>query len=111
MKDFEIQPKKICDMISDDSNIILPAIQRKFVWNEEQICSLFESIMEGYPIGTFLTWEISGAQINKKEFIGFYEFIKNYSEYVDVDAKTHVENLLAWLNSHCDVIIPAQACH
>lgn len=41
MKDFEIQPKKICDMISDDSNIILPAIQRKFVWNEEQICSLF----------------------------------------------------------------------
>ncbi len=81
MKDFEIQPKKICDMISDDSNIILPAIQRKFVWKEEQICSLFESIMEGYPIGTFLTWEISGAQINKKEFIGFYEFIKNYSEY------------------------------
>ena len=37
--------------------------------------------------------------------------IKHYSEYVDVDAKTHVENLLAWLNSHCDVIIPAQACH
>lgn len=81
MQDFQIESKKICDIVSDDSNIILPAIQRKFVWQEEQICNLFESIMEGYPIGTFLTWEITGEQINKKGAIGFYEFIKNYSEY------------------------------
>ena len=81
MQDFQIQSKKICDMVSDDSNIILPAIQRKFVWQEEQICNLFQSIMEGYPIGTFLTWEITGKQINEKGAIKFYEFIKNYSEY------------------------------
>lgn len=81
MKDFQIVPKKIRDMVDDDSNIILPAIQRKFVWPEEKICNLFESIMNGYPIGTLLTWEISGEKINADNAIGFYEFIKNWSEY------------------------------
>ncbi|WP_415964990.1 DUF262 domain-containing protein [Desulfovibrio piger] len=28
---------------------LLPAIQRKFIWRPEQICSLFDSIMRGYP--------------------------------------------------------------
>ena len=81
MRDFQIIPKKIRDIVDDDSNIILPAIQRKFVWPEEKICNLFESIMNGYPIGTILTWEISGEKINEKNAIGFYEFLKNWSEY------------------------------
>ncbi len=81
MQDFQIIPKKIKDMVADDANIILPAIQRKFVWPEEKICNLFESIMNGYPIGTLLTWEISGEKINDENAIGFYEFIKNWSEY------------------------------
>ncbi len=29
---------------------LLPAIQRKFVWSNEQIEVLFDSIMRGYPI-------------------------------------------------------------
>ena len=83
MQDYQIETKKICDIIDEDTHVILPAIQRKFVWKEEQICNLFESIMEGYPIGTFLTWKVSGKKINAENSIGFYEFIKNYSEYGD----------------------------
>lgn len=83
MQDYQIETKKICDIIDEDTHVILPAIQRKFVWKEEQICNLFESIMEGYPIGTILTWKVSGKKINEENYIGFYEFIKNYSEYGD----------------------------
>jgi len=32
----------------------LPAIQREFVWPTEQIETLFDSLMQGYPISTFL---------------------------------------------------------
>jgi uncharacterized protein with ParB-like and HNH nuclease domain len=32
----------------------LPAIQREFVWSREQIAMLFDSLMRGYPIGSFL---------------------------------------------------------
>ena len=37
---------------------VLPAIQREFVWRPEQIERLFDSLMRGYPIGSFLFWKI-----------------------------------------------------
>jgi uncharacterized protein with ParB-like and HNH nuclease domain len=36
------------------TNYVLPAIQREFVWKPEQIERLFDSLMQGYPFGTFL---------------------------------------------------------
>ena len=55
----------------------LPAIQRKFVWKEDKICDLFNSIMKGYPIGTFLFWELTAK---KAKGYTFYEFLKNYHQ-------------------------------
>ena len=46
----------------------LPAIQRKFVWNEEKICKLFDSMMRSYPIGTCLLWG-TNKEIRKRTFI------------------------------------------
>lgn len=49
--------KKSIRTIIDDVNsrrIYLPAIQRKYVWGDSQITRLMDSIMLGYPIGTFL---------------------------------------------------------
>ena len=40
---------------------LLPAIQRKFVWSSQQICVLFDSIMRGYPINSFMMWEITSG--------------------------------------------------
>ena len=58
--------------------ILLPAIQRKFVWEYKQIECLFDSIMRGYPIGTFLFWKIKGqTEINKYTF---YKFIQAFHE-------------------------------
>ena|SRR5574344_1069416 len=56
---------------------LLPSIQREFVWDVDQITQLFDSLMLGYPIGSFLFWEVSPA--NVKEFV-FYEFLRNYHE-------------------------------
>jgi len=55
----------------------LPAIQREFVWNTEQIEILFDSLMRDYPIGSFLFWFVSKE--NTKDY-EFYEFIRDYSE-------------------------------
>ena len=64
----------------------LPAIQRKFVWGEEKICRLFNSIMQDYPIGTFLFWELTAQKANEYTF---YEFLKNYHER---DSKSQLVN-------------------
>ena len=59
--------------------IYLPAIQRKYVWGDNQITRLMDSIMLGYPIGTFLFWKVKKCIINQKEY-SMYEFIKDYHE-------------------------------
>jgi len=40
-----------------DNEIVLPGIQRDFVWSKEKIVKLLDSIMRGYPIGITLLWE------------------------------------------------------
>ena len=59
--------------------VYLPAIQRKYVWGDNQIVRLMDSIMLGYPIGTFLFWKVKKSVINKKEY-SMYEFIKDYHD-------------------------------
>lgn len=57
---------------------LLPAIQRKFVWSNEQIEVLFDSIMRGYPINSFMFWEVTSDTI--KNNFKFYEFIQEYRQ-------------------------------
>lgn len=37
--------------------IKIPQFQRKFVWSLEQTANLLDSILKGYPIGTFILWQ------------------------------------------------------
>lgn len=72
-----ISIKEAIDAINN-RDYLLPAIQRKFVWSSHQICVLFDSIMRGYPINTFMMWEIKSDHI-KNEY-KFYEFLKYYCQ-------------------------------
>jgi Protein of unknown function DUF262 len=59
------------------TNYVLPAIQREFVWKPEQIERLFDSLMQGYPFGTFLFWKIDPSTSGKFKF---YDFVLNYHQ-------------------------------
>ncbi|OTG99957.1 DUF262 domain-containing protein [Acinetobacter sp. ANC 4973] len=37
--------------------IKIPQFQRDYVWNIERAANLIDSILKGYPIGTFITWK------------------------------------------------------
>ncbi|MGY3714928.1 GmrSD restriction endonuclease domain-containing protein [Sutcliffiella cohnii] len=41
----------------DKGVIKIPQFQRDFVWSLEQSAKLIDSIIKGYPIGTFILWE------------------------------------------------------
>ncbi len=66
----------ISDIIDNyvNNNTFLPAIQREYVWDTEQICKLFDSLMCGYPIGSFLFWKI--REEDKKKWVA-YEFLRD----------------------------------
>ncbi len=77
--DYEraISIKEAMDRISA-RDFLLPAIQRNFVWSTHQICVLFDSIMRGYPINTFMMWDVTCQDI--KENYRFYDFLKEYCQ-------------------------------
>ncbi|MGN4425988.1 GmrSD restriction endonuclease domain-containing protein [Bacillus cereus group sp. MYBK30-1] len=68
--------KKVIENIHK-KKYLLPAIQREFVWGTDQIERLFDSLMQGYPVGSFLFWDVKKEK--SKDF-QFYEFIRNYHE-------------------------------
>lgn len=53
-KDMSI--KELCDLI-DRGRIRLPKYQREFVWNTEQVCSLWDSIVKNISLGSVTLWE------------------------------------------------------
>lgn len=67
-------------------DLVLPAIQREFVWEDHQIETLFDSLLRGYPIGSFLSWTVEKE--TAKQF-KFYDFMREYHE---------------WTNRHCQVL-------
>lgn len=69
------------------NNYLLPAIQRKFVWDCEQIEMLFDSILRNYPINSLMLWKITNKKI-KQEYT-FYQFIQDFAQ------KYHEENIKA----------------
>ncbi|MFD7446181.1 DUF262 domain-containing protein [Streptomyces sp. NPDC059909] len=56
---------------------VLPAIQREFVWSRDKITRLFDSLMRGYPIGSFLMWQVKESNTGR---FAFYEFMRDYHE-------------------------------
>ena len=79
-------PLKIAEVVQKISNnkYVLPSIQREYVWDTEQIETLFDSLMQGYPIGTFLFWEVDKDNVSEFQF---YEFLRNYHEKNSVHNK------------------------
>lgn len=71
--------KTINEVVSDflNRNTYLPAIQREYVWSPYSIEKLFDSILCGYPISSFLFWKI--REENKKDW-ATYEFISDFDK-------------------------------
>jgi len=75
---MEYRPVRIKDVIgSVNKDYFLPAIQREFVWEPDQIERLFDSILGDYPIGSFLFWKVD--EKNKEEWTTF-EFIRQFDK-------------------------------
>ncbi len=97
--------KSIKDVV-DELNVryFLPDIQREYVWlqnaDEKKIEQLFDSILRGYPIGSFLFWKLQKEDIAKSEEqdsdklnFQLYQFITNYDERKPHNEKIRIEQI------------------
>ncbi|GAA8393084.1 DUF262 domain-containing protein [Helicobacter pylori] len=92
--------------VVDELNVryFLPDIQREYVWlkkaDEKKIEQFFDSILRGYPIGSFLFWKLQKKDIaksdeqdeNKLNF-QLYQFITNYDERKPHNEKIYIEQI------------------
>ncbi|WQX35758.1 DUF262 domain-containing protein [Helicobacter pylori] len=98
--------KSIKDVV-DELNIryFLPDIQREYVWlqkaDEKKIEQLFDSILRGYPIGSFLFWKLQKEDIAKSDEqdsdklnFQLYKFIENYDERKPHNEKIRIEQIM-----------------
>lgn len=72
-------PITISEVINDihSKKYLLPSIQREFVWSQDQITMLFDSLMRDYPINSFLFWKIPKEKASEFKF---YEFLRDYHQ-------------------------------
>ncbi|GHR76930.1 hypothetical protein VN0645_12200 [Helicobacter pylori] len=92
--------------VVDELNVryFLPNIQREYVWlkkaDEKKIEQLFDSILRGYPIGSFLFWKLQKQDIAKSDEqdenklnLQLYQFITNYDERKPHNEKIRIEQI------------------
>ncbi|RVZ86308.1 DUF262 domain-containing protein [Helicobacter pylori] len=97
--------KSIKDVV-DELNVryFLPDIQREYMWlkntDEKKIEQLFDSILRGYPIGSFLFWKLqrkdiatSNEQDDNKLNFQLYQFIENYDAQKSHNEKIRIEQI------------------
>jgi len=59
MREFSV--RNLVQMV-DDRQLVLPAMQRPFVWDEDRMVRLMDSLLRGFPLGSLLVWSTDAAQ-------------------------------------------------
>lgn len=69
---FKNIPSNVGDLVRDvrSGRIGLPDLQRPFVWQDNKVRELFDSMIKGYPIGYIMLWESPTDYFEKKSSIG-----------------------------------------
>ncbi len=76
------------------NELILPAIQREYVWKPSQVIKIIDSVLRGYPVGSFLSWRVLPETVGKFKFYGFMRdysgFDKKHNPVVDIPTDREV---------------------
>jgi len=79
-----------------DKELVLPAMQRPFVWSEERILRLIDSLLRRFPLGTVLVWSTDKAQ----RFRAFSKDVESDAQpvftYEQAEARSRLLYVLGW---------------
>ncbi len=94
---FKNIPSKVDDLVRGVriGRIGLPDLQRPFVWTDNKVRDLFDSMMKGYPIGYVMIWESPANYEAKKSGIGKNEKIHDEPKELVIDGQQRLTALVA----------------
>ena len=94
---FKNIPSKVGDLVKDVRNgrIGLPDLQRPFVWKDNKVRELFDSMLKGYPIGYIMLWESPADYESKKSSIGNNDKTYDEPKELVIDGQQRLTALVA----------------
>lgn len=89
-------PSKVGDLLNNVNNgkIGLPDLQRPFVWKDNKVRELLDSMMKGYPIGYIMLWS-SPEDYENTGHIGKNDKIYTQPDDLVIDGQQRLTALLA----------------
>lgn len=104
---------RLSSLLSDVArgNIKIPVFQREYVWTDEQIMSLLDSIYHGYPVGSLLLWSTKEALKHERN-VGGFELPKTPEDYpvnYVLDGQQRLTTLYGVFNSDAKTADPELA--
>ena len=92
-------------------NIKIPVFQREYVWHDEQIMSLLDSIYQGYPVGSLLLWSTKERLEHERNVGGFKlpETPEDYPVQYVLDGQQRLTTLYGVFNSDAATTVPELA--
>ncbi len=106
MNSSEITPvsQKIDRLIKrvEDGDIKIPAFQRGYVWSQEQVIDLLDSLRLGYPIGSILLWNSNEHLQSTRNIAGFPlpDRADNYPVNYVIDGQQRLSSIYAVFSFH-----------
>lgn len=93
---FDNIPSKVADLLNDIKNgrIGLPDLQRPFVWKDNKVRDLLDSMIKGYPIGYVVLWSSPDEYQNTNQIGKNEKTYKNPDDLV-IDGQQRLTALLA----------------
>lgn len=90
-------PSKAKNLVEDIriGKIGLPDLQRPFVWKDNKVRDLFDSMLRGYPIGYVMLWESPVDYEQKKSSIGGNKKIYEEPKELVIDGQQRLTALVA----------------
>lgn len=81
-----------------EGSVVIPRFQRDFIWPNERIASLIDSIIKGFPIGSIILWRPDEDQFDVTSDVGGIKVqqVKANANYV-LDGRQRVTSLISVL--------------
>ncbi|MEU1686867.1 DUF262 domain-containing protein [Micromonospora sp. NPDC005707] len=92
---------ELIDQISS-AEIMLPEIQREYVWKPTQVAKLMDSIYRGYPFGSLLFWQTDEVPETRDMSVGGPEVKPLRPPLFLLDGQQRLTSLHRVFNNHPD---------
>ncbi len=76
---YEVKEEALHELLAessgDEATVVIPELQRPYVWKPSQVILLVDSLIRGWPVGTLLMWRVKEKELSEIPHRPFWRMI------------------------------------